>query len=126
MNFFKGKVERVASGEVHIAGPAIEAFVAPAAQGALHEGAALTVGVRPEHLTVGASGAFTAKGTVELVERLGESSFAYIRRADGQMLVAEMRGRVTPAPGETVSLGADLSDVHLFDDAGRRIEIVVE
>ena len=124
MNFFKGKVERAAGGEVRVTGPAIEAFVAQAAGNALRQGAELTVGVRPEHLAVGASGAFAAKGTVELVERLGESSFAYVRRGDGQMLVAEVRGRQTPAPGETISLGASLTDVHLFDDGGRRIEIV--
>jgi ABC-type sugar transport system ATPase subunit len=123
MNFFKARVERVADGRAHIAGPAIEAFVAPAASGALSEGAALTVGVRPEHLAVGAPGDFAAKGTVELVERLGESSYAYVRRADGQMLIAETRGRKTPTPGESVSLGADLSDVHVFDEAGRRLEL---
>jgi ABC-type sugar transport system ATPase subunit len=122
MNFFKAKVERVADGQIHVAGPAIDAFVAPAVPGALREGAALTIGVRPEHLSVGAPGAFTAKGTVELIERLGESSFAYVRRADGLMLIAEMRGRNTPAPGDAVSLGAEPSDVHLFDESGRRVE----
>ena len=123
MNFFKGRVERVADGRAHIAGPAIEAFFAPAASNALAEGQTLTIGVRPEHLSVGAIGAFAAKGSVELVERLGESSYAYVRRGDGQMLIAETRGRQTPIPGETISLGADLSDVHVFDENGRRLDL---
>ncbi|HEY1942766.1 MAG TPA: sn-glycerol-3-phosphate ABC transporter ATP-binding protein UgpC [Roseiarcus sp.] len=122
MNFFKSKVERIADGRAHIAGPAVETFVAPASA-ALGQGASVTIGVRPEHLDIGAPGAFAAKGTVELVERLGESSFAYIRRADEQMMVAEVRGRQTPSAGDTLSLGADLADVHLFDEAGRRIEV---
>ena len=123
MNFFKGRVERVADGRAHIAGPAIEAFFAPAASNALAEGQTLTIGVRLEHLSVGAIGAFAAKGSVELVERLGESSYAYVRRGDGQMLIAETRGRQTPIPGETISLGADLSDVHVFDENGRRLDL---
>jgi ABC-type sugar transport system ATPase subunit len=123
MNFFKARVERVAEGQAHISGPALTSFVAPARGGALQEGAALTVGVRPEHLAVGASGAFSTKGTVELVERLGESSFAHIRRPDGEMLVAEIRGRRTPKAGEAITLGADLTDAHVFDEAGRRVEL---
>ncbi len=123
MNFFKSKVQRVVDGRAHIAGPAIETFGAPASA-ALREGAPVTIGVRPEHLTLGdGPGAFVANGAVELVERLGESSFAYVRRADGEMLVAETRGRRTPAAGEAITLGADLADIHLFDEAGRRIEI---
>ncbi len=119
MNFFKAKVDRVADGQAYISGPAVDAFVAPA--GALREDAALTVGVRPEHL--GAPAAFATRGTVELVERLGESSFAHVRRPDDAMLVAEIRGRETPRAGDTITLGADLRDVHVFDDGGRRVEM---
>jgi ABC-type sugar transport system ATPase subunit len=60
----------------------------------LKEDAALTVGVRPERLVSPAFGAVATKGAVELVERLGEFSFADIRRADGRMMVAEIRGRL--------------------------------
>ena len=122
MNFFKGTVARVADGQANITGPAIDAFVTPTAHGALPEGSRVTIGVRPEHLTIAALGAFGATGSVELVERLGESSFVHVRRADGQMLIAEVRGRRTPTPGETVSLAADIGDVHVFDEAGRRME----
>ena len=66
---------------------------------------------------------FPANGAVELVERLGKSSFAHIRRADEQMLVAEIRGRATPKAGETATLGADLGDVHMFDEGGRWVEL---
>jgi ABC-type sugar transport system ATPase subunit len=123
MNFFKARVERIADGRAHIAGPAIDAFLAPADAGALREGAELTIGVRPEHLAARATGALSLKGTVELVERLGESSFAHVRRGDDQMLVAEIRGRQTPTPGEAITLGADLSDMHVFDEAGRRLDL---
>jgi ABC-type sugar transport system ATPase subunit len=123
MNFFKARVDRIADGQAHISGPALTSFVAPAGAGAFKEGAALIVGVRPEHLVSPAAGALATKGAVELVERLGESSFAHIRRADDQMLVAEIRGRQTPKAGDAITLGADLRDVHVFDEGGRRVEV---
>ncbi len=84
---------------------------------------AAVLGVRPEHLVSPAAGAFSTRGAVELVERLGESSFAHIRRPDDQMLVAEIRGRLTPKAGDAITLGADLRDVHVFDEGGRRVEV---
>ena len=60
-------------------------------------------------------------GAIEIVERLGEESYAYVRRVDEKRLVVEMRGRVTPGDGETASFSASLSDVHLFDRGGRRV-----
>ena len=87
----------------------------------LTPGAELTIGVRPEHLSSGAPGPFAATGLVELVERLGEASYAHVRRADDKMMVAEIRGRETPAPGQTVTFSAPAEDVHVFDSEGRRL-----
>jgi ABC-type sugar transport system ATPase subunit len=123
MNFFKAKVERVADDEAHICGPALTSFLAPARGGALREGMGLTVGVRPEHLVSPAIGAFSTRGAVEIVERLGESSFAHIRRPDDATLIAEIRGRATPKAGDAITLGAELRDVHVFDERGRRVEV---
>ncbi len=74
--------------------------------------------MRPEHLTVGGGGAFAATGVVELVERLGEASYAHVRRADDKLMVAEIRGRETPSAGDSVTLSAPAEDLHAFD-AGR-------
>jgi ABC-type sugar transport system ATPase subunit len=60
------------------------------------------------------------RGAVELVERLGEISYAYAR-AGATPLVAEVRGRQAPVAGEDAAFGAAAEDVHLFDEAGRRI-----
>ena len=68
-------------------------------------------------------GPFAAGGVVELVERLGESSFAHVRRADDKMLVVEVRGRETPDVSQTVTFRAPLQDVHVFDASGQRIDI---
>jgi ABC-type sugar transport system ATPase subunit len=78
--------------------------------------------VRPEHLRITDQGPFGVSGVVELVERLGESSFAHIRRADDKMLVVEVRGRETPAVMETVTFRGALQDIHVFDASGQRID----
>ena len=96
MNFFGARVERVEGGKALVTGPCIAPLTLPAA--ALAPGEDVTIGVRPEHLTEG-PGAFSAAGVVELVERLGEASFAHVRRTDDKLMVAEIRGRDTPAPG---------------------------
>jgi ABC-type sugar transport system ATPase subunit len=119
MNFFPAEVESVEDGQAGITGGSIAAFVLPA--GPFKPGARLTIGVRPEHLAPSAGGAFASTGVVELVERLGEASYAHVRRADDKMMVAEIRGRQTPAPGETVTLSAPAEDIHVFDADNRRV-----
>jgi ABC-type sugar transport system ATPase subunit len=119
MNFFPAEVEMVEDGQMRISGGSIAALVLPA--GPLKPGARLTIGVRPEHLTPIAGGHFAAAGVVELVERLGEASYAHVRRADDKMMVAEIRGRQTPAPGETLTLSAPAEDIHVFDADNRRV-----
>jgi ABC-type sugar transport system ATPase subunit len=120
MNFFEAKVEGVESGCARVTGPGFGGFDLPASLGV---GDRLTVGVRPEHLGRGADGPFAVEGVVELVERLGESSFAYLRRDDGKLFVAEVRGRQTPTPGERARLIAAARDVHVFDASGLRISM---
>jgi ABC-type sugar transport system ATPase subunit len=83
--------------------------------------AAVTIGVRPEHLMLSAEGDFATAGVVELVERLGEASYAHVRRADDKMTVAEIRGRRTPLPDERVQLSASVTDIHVFDAEGHRV-----
>ena len=119
MNFFPATVENVAGGKARVKGESIAPLVLPV--GSLAAGTRLTIGVRPEHLAIGAPGDFATTGLVEVVERLGESSFAHVRRADETLMVAEIRGRDTPSPGQTVTLSAPAVDVHIFDEAGRHL-----
>ena len=120
MNFFPATVDRIEGGETRVSGPSIEPLILPAfPSGALSPGSKLTLGLRPEHLS--GAGEFSTSGVVELVERLGESSYAHIRSADDKMIVAEIRGRDTPTPGHTATFSAPLQDVHVFDETGRRI-----
>jgi ABC-type sugar transport system ATPase subunit len=119
MNFFPATVERVEGGRAFVKGASIAPFTLAA--GSLAPGASLTVGVRPEHLATAAPGEFSVTGPVELVERLGEASYAHVRRADDKLMVVEIRGRDTPSPGETVTFSAPAEDIHVFDETGRRV-----
>jgi len=119
MNFFEAKVAGIEGGRARVVGAGFSSLDLPAAS--LKVGDLLTVGVRPEHLAREIEGPFAADGVVELVERLGESSFAYLRRSDRKLFVAEVRGRQTPTLGEKTTLSAAARDVHVFDASGLRV-----
>ena len=89
----------------------------------LATGEHITVGVRPEHLTAGAGGALTLTGTLEHVERLGETGYAHIALLEGRMLVAEIRGEVPASPDARITVSAAPEHIHVFDADGRRIEL---
>ena len=115
MNIFEASAAKAN----RINGASLEEFELPGVK--LTEGAAVKLGVRPEHLRWAAQGEFRLIATVELIERLGEISYVHARTSEGKAIIAEMRGRETPEIGASVSLGADLKDMHLFDAEGRRI-----
>ena len=122
MNFFP-RDGRARSRAARRARPAPRSRRSTLPAGALKAGDAITIGVRPEHLAPGGAGAFAANGAVELVERLGEASFAHVRRADDKLMVAEIRGRETPAVGDVVTLTAPADEIHAFDAEGASLEV---
>ena len=93
---------------------------------ALAPGDNVTLGLRPEHLTLAADAtppaAFTLTACIEHVERLGEQSWLHATGAGGAALIIEHRGPNTPAPGATVRVAARTSDMHVFDATGVRVE----
>jgi multiple sugar transport system ATP-binding protein len=83
------------------------------------------VGVRPEHLRLGAEGGGPVSATigavVDLVEYLGNEAHVTFSSGD-TTLVARLDARVKVKPGDTVPLTVLMEDVHLFDRAsGQRL-----
>ena len=80
-------------------------------------GGAVTLGVRPEHVSLADGG---IPLTVELVEPLGSETLVHGRMADGTALLAKLPGA---APvGERVAVALAPDALHLFDAAsGKRI-----
>ena len=84
-------------------------------------GAALTLGVRPEHVLAGAAPLGLGDVTVEHVEHLGHDTLVYGRLGDGQALSLVLDGQRRIAAGDTLPVGADPEQLHLFDQGGRSL-----
>ncbi|PDS79707.1 sn-glycerol-3-phosphate ABC transporter ATP-binding protein UgpC [Rhizobium sp. L43] len=84
-------------------------------------GAAVTLGLRPEHLAVASEppGSLTAR--VDFSEYLGGTQYLYCQLADGQSLTVEHRSPIGITAGEEVSLLFEPSDCRLFDESGNRL-----
>jgi len=99
--------------EIEIAGDATRAA----------KGAAVTVGIRPEHMlhvTDPSAAMGRIRGEVILVENLGESALVYVRIPETEGLtLCRIEGMTLIKEGETVSLGVPAGAAHLFDDEGR-------
>jgi lactose/L-arabinose transport system ATP-binding protein len=80
-------------------------------------GAEVTVGLRPQHLKIGAGDTHR----VELTEALGGVSYVHLTAPTGEKLVVERHDQVSLAPGAMVGLGFDAGDALLFDASGQRL-----
>jgi sn-glycerol 3-phosphate transport system ATP-binding protein len=113
MNFLSGRLVEEGAAVQLDAGPLIPL------QGR-RPGNAVSLGIRPEHLTLG-GGDLTL--TVDLVEPLGSETLVHGRVVgrDTETIVVKVPGAVMPA--ETVTVGVQADKAHVFDaDAGRRID----
>jgi len=79
----------------------------------LTPGQKLTVGIRPDDLTVTQS-ATILEGIVTVQEPLGPETLIYVD-VDGTELVATASGRTPPDVGTVVQLGAPSEAIHIFD-----------
>jgi ABC-type sugar transport system ATPase subunit len=80
---------------------------------------AITVGIRPEHLIVGANGAFRYK--VETIEALGADSLVHGAFGQGT-LVVRVDGHATPAAGDSLAFEPMPGKLYFFDTAsGKRL-----
>ncbi len=83
--------------------------------------AAVTVGIRPEHLIAGEHGPGTSlRLRLRQVERLGDSSMLYLEfEAGTPMVTLRLEGAAAQAPGERVTLRLRPEQCHLFDETGQ-------
>lgn len=80
---------------------------------ALPEGRAITLGIRPEDLTLSPAQALI-EGQVSVREPLGHETLIYVGTGAAE-IVAKADGRQPPEVGETVHLGAAPENIHVFD-----------
>ena len=92
---------------------------APLPASALGIGDTITLGIRPEHISLGVEGSIGAQ--VNLVEHLGSESYVSLQANSGEVLTVRVSGESKIAPEETVRLALDTDFLHLFDATGQRI-----
>jgi len=80
------------------------------------QGQPVHLGLRPEDLRLARPGEGLVRGTVSLVEQLGEVQMAYIEveGVEGP-LVAKLPGTLDLVSGQQIRLSADPATLHLFD-----------
>ncbi|MGR3502576.1 ABC transporter ATP-binding protein [Pseudaestuariivita sp.] len=72
------------------------------------------LGIRPDDLTLGTTGAAQIKGTVTVREPLGAETLIYVDTPAGEV-IAKADGRTPPELGALVTLSADPATLHVFD-----------
>ena len=87
---------------------------------AIPRGDNLTLGIRPEHITL-SDGPSPLRATADVTEQMGETGYLYAETGEGNRLTVEIRGRSFPPIGEEVGLDLDPSRMLLFDKHGVRL-----
>jgi lactose/L-arabinose transport system ATP-binding protein len=106
MNFLKGS-----AGDDAVEVPGLKRSI-PTGVALPAAGQAVSVGLRPEHLTIDPDG---DTHSVELTEALGGVSYAYLVSDTGEKLIVEERGDVRSRTGDRVGLSFDPARAFLFD-----------
>jgi multiple sugar transport system ATP-binding protein len=117
MNLLPGKIVAAGPGgiDVQLAGGA--QFKVPVAVAGAAVGDAITLGVRPEHLTVAAGGPLAGK--IDVVERLGPETLVNVALAGGGTVTASLPGDSPVKVSEAIAFTPDLAHLHVFDAKGK-------
>ena len=120
MNFVEATVLGADDGAVRVEAPALGA--APIRvrrlRGRAEAGEKVTLGFRPEHVRLGGG---DISGKADLVERLGNVSYAYVVAGGSARITVEQRGLNEVQPGSEVRFTLDSDNSFLFSESGSRI-----
>jgi multiple sugar transport system ATP-binding protein len=85
---------------------------------ALLPGQAVVLGIRPEHLRIGADAQQGIRRKVVLIERLGEQTYVHLEQDGGAALLAKASGNLEVVDGAELVLDLDPLACHLFLENG--------
>ena len=87
----------------------------------------VTIGIRPEHIVAASHADQSLNCEVDIVERLGTTTFLYARLSDANAeIVAAVPGDSRVVSGEHIELGIPSSALHLFDANGEALPRTVD
>jgi multiple sugar transport system ATP-binding protein len=118
MNFLKGTLEAADARSATITLAAGGRLALPCEAGAAKPGDAVTLGIRPEHITPTEAGQGDATLAVEVTEQLGGESYLHGTLASGETLTIRLPGQTRVRRGETIGLRlGEPAARRLFDSA---------
>ena len=80
------------------------------------------IGIRPENIAITPAGQGHLDGKIDVIERLGSDTYAYVTPSDGPLVTVRLPGNARLSLGETVSLTFDSNELHLFDRGEKAIQ----
>jgi multiple sugar transport system ATP-binding protein len=122
MNFLSAEVADARNGEIVVRSQAGLELSSPVARPA-HSGDSVSIGVRPENLSIVEPGRGAVTGEVQIAEHLGGETFLYVALASGETLVVEVQGQVAAKAGERVGIDLDRAAWHVFAADGRALKV---
>jgi multiple sugar transport system ATP-binding protein len=117
MNFLQGKCLSADASGCEIALDHFGTIKLPHKGRADLVGAPVSLGIRPEHLTLGKA-PFALPLTAGIVERLGIHTIAYSPLPSGETFVSLFEGKPDVSDGQSLKAGLDPANCHLFDPKG--------
>jgi len=121
MNFISATAANGKQGKIKVTLPGGASLLLDAHGASVTDGAAVTLGVRPEHLLIGETGDAVLATTVRLAEYLGSESMFYTTLADGSELAVKADGLAKAEIGKALKIGVNAAACHLFDKDGKAI-----
>ena len=121
MNFVKAAASPAAGGKVTVTLPGGSVLTLDAGAAHLSPNQPVTLGVRPEHLTVGRAADATLPAKLRMAEYLGSETMFYASLADGSDLSVKADGLAKAAPGSDLAIGIPAAACHLFGAGGRAL-----
>ncbi|MBM7046039.1 MULTISPECIES: ABC transporter ATP-binding protein [Rhizobium] len=82
---------------------------------------AAKLGARPEHIGILEPGHGNLEGRIDVIERLGSDTYAYVAHDGYQLTTVRLPGNVHLSVGQPVSLAIDRGQLHLFDKDAQSI-----
>ena len=101
-----------------IGSPRMNVFPASAAPSVNLPQGAVSLGIRPEHISVVAVGSGKIRGTVDVLEYLGADTFVIMSCGDAGQITVRVNGSTSLKPGDAADLEFSEEHAHAFDGAG--------
>ena len=119
MNFLPAELRDAAKGKAQVKLPGGGLLTVPMRGGAKPESGKVTLGIRPEHLTLTGKADAKMKAKVRISEHLGSESLFYAEVGGSTELTVRTDGLAMQKAGEIIEIGVPAAACHLFDDKGQ-------